>query len=336
MRGRLQRPLDFLVVSDHAENLGLGVFIRESNPKLLADPLGKKWHDMSKAGKGNDAFLEWFALMTNGKGQIESPELRRAAWHLETSTADEYNEPGRFTAFIGFEWTSQPGGNNLHRVVILRDDAKRANQVLPFSAYDSSDPEALWKYMAAYETKTGGRMLAIPHNGNLSNGAMFAVETATKKPFDRDYATRRMRWEPLVEVTQSKGTSETHPFLSPEDEFAAFDLLDKSNITNSAPKQSSMLQHEYARAALETGLGLETKLGANPFKFGMIGSTDSHTALSTTDEDNLLEPSRERSSEVLIRSETDPRSRSVRRTSPPPGSPPSGRAPTRAKRSSTR
>ena len=308
LRAKLRRPLDFLVVSDHAENLGLGLFIRESNPKLLADPLGKKWHDMSKAGKGDGAFMEWFALMTNGKGEIESPELQRTAWSHETSTADKYNQPGRFTAFIGFEWTSQPGGNNLHRVVIFRDDAKRANQVLPFSTYDSTDPEDLWKYMAAYEAKTGGRLLAIPHNGNLSNGSMFAVETMkTKQPFDRDYAVRRMRWEPLVEVTQNKGTSEAHPFLSPEDEFADFDLLDKSNITNSAPKQSSMLQYEYARSALGLGLGLEGKLGANPFKFGMIGSTDSHTALSTTDEDNFFEPSRERSSDVLIRSQTDPK-----------------------------
>jgi len=313
-RAKLRRPLDFLVVSDHSEDLGLALFIQEANPKLLADPLGKKWYDMSKAGKSGDVFMQWIGLLTNSQGQIKSPELQRAAWSHETSTADKYNEPGRFTAFIGFEWTSQPGGNNLHRVVVFRDDAKRADQVLPFSTYDSNDPEDLWKYMAAYEAKTGGRVLAIPHNGNLSNGAMFAVETlTTKKPFDRDYATRRAKWEPLFEVTQTKGTSETHPLLSPEDEFADFDLLDKSNIAFSAVKQPAMLQFEYGRSALKLGLGLEAKLGANPFKFGLIGSTDNHTALATTDEDNWFEPSPARSSEVLIESPDDP-SKSIRET----------------------
>jgi hypothetical protein len=312
-RTRLRRPLDFLVVSDHAEDLALAIFIEKSDPKLLADPLAKKWHDLSKAGKSEDAFLQWLAMLTNGKGDVESPELKRAAWSHETSTADQYNEPGRFTAFIGFEWTSQPGGNNLHRVVIFRDDAKHADQVLPFSTYDSADPEDLWKFMAAYETKTGGHVLAIPHNGNLSNGAMFAVETMSKKPFDRDYATRRAKWEPLFEVTQSKGTSETHPLLSPTDEFADFALMDKSNINFSSPKQPAMLQFEYARPALERGLGLDAKLGVNPFKFGLIGSTDNHTGLATTDEDNWFEPSPDRIATVLFQSPTDP-ALSVRQT----------------------
>ncbi len=314
LRVKLRRPLDFLVVSDHAENLGLAPFIRESNPVLLKNPLGKRWHDMNRAGKGFDAFLEWGAMVGSGKDEMNDPEMTRTAWEYITKTADSYNEPGRFTAFIGFEWTSMPGGNNLHRVIIFRDDAKRANQVLPMSAYDSEDPEDLWKYMAMYEQKTGGSMLAIPHNGNLSNGLMFAVETLkTKKPLDRDYAERRRRWEPLVEVTQAKGTGEAHPFLSTEDEFADFDLLDKANILGSQPKQEWMLQYEYARSALKMGLNLEQKLGVNPFKFGMVGSTDNHTGLSTTDEDNwfgkahILEPNPKRHEDVLIKSPTDPK-----------------------------
>jgi hypothetical protein len=315
LRAKLRRPLDFLVLSDHAENLGLAPLIRESNPAVLKDPLGKKLHDMVKAGKGYDAFIEWLNLTAAGgdKGEVKNPEMKRSAWNYITATTDKYNEPGRFTTFIGFEWTSQPKGNNIHRVVIFRDDAKRANQVVPFSVYDSDDAEDLWKYMAGYEQKTGGRVIAIPHNGNLSNGLMFALQKQKGGPIDRDYAERRIRYEPLVEVTQAKGTGEAHPFLSPQDEFAAFEVYDKGNITGSQAKQKSMLQFEYARPALKLGLELEAKLGANPFKFGMVGSTDTHTALSTTDEDSwfgkahIVEPSPERWKDVLIKSQTDPK-----------------------------
>ena len=315
LKAKLRRPLDFLVLSDHAENLGVAPFIKESNPAVLADPLGKRFHDMVKAGKGYDAFIEWLNLTAagGGKGEVKNPEMKRGAWEYITATTDKYNEPGRFTTFIGFEWTSQPGGNNLHRVVIFRDDAKRAKEVVPFSVYDSDDAEDLWKYMAAYEQKTGGRVIAIPHNGNLSNGLMFALQKQKGGPFDRDYAERRIRYEPLVEVTQAKGTGEAHPFLSPVDEFAAFEVYDKGNITGSQAKQKPMLQHEYARPALKLGLELESKLGVNPFKFGMVGSTDTHTALSTTDEDSwfgkahIVEPSPERWKDVLIKSQTDPK-----------------------------
>ncbi len=315
LRAKLRRPLDFLVLSDHAENLGLAPFIRESNPAVLQDPLGKKFHDMVKAGKGYDAFIEWLNLTAAGgdKGEVKNPEMKRSAWNYITATTDRYNEPGRFTTFIGFEWTSQPKGNNIHRVVIFRDDAKRANQVVPFSVYDSDDAEDLWKYLAGYEQKTGGRAISIPHNGNLSNGLMFALEKQKGGPIDRDYAERRIRYEPLVEVTQAKGTGEAHPLLSPRDEFAAFEVYDKGNITGSQAKQKSMLQFEYARPALKLGLELEAKLGANPFKFGMVGSTDTHTALSTTDEDSwfgkahVVEPGPERWKDVLIRSQTDPK-----------------------------
>ena len=317
LRAKLRRPLDFLVVADHSENLGLAPLIANSDPSVLNNPLAKKWHDMTKSGPEGayKAFLEWIAMMGTGKDQINSPEMKGPAWEHIVRTGDKYNEPGRFTAFLGYEWTSGPdGGNNLHRVVVYRDDGKRALQSLPFSLYDSQDPEDLWKWMEGYEKKTGGKVLAIPHNGNLSNGLMFAAETlTTKKPLDRDYAERRARWEPLVEVTQAKGTGETHPFLSRNDEFANFDLLDKSNLNGTAPKTKGMLQFEYAREALKRGLGYAQKFGANPFKFGMIGSTDNHTALATTDEDNwfgkahILEPSPERYKDVLIKSPVDPK-----------------------------
>ena len=190
-----------------------------------------------------------------------------------------------------------PDGVNLHRNVIFRDGKDKADQIIPFSTYDSTDPEDLWEWMKTYEQKTGGRLLAIPHNGNLSNGMMFDDVTLTsKKPLDRDYAERRMRWEPVYEVTQMKGDGEAHPVLSPNDEFADFETWDKATF-GKTPTTKDMYPREYAREALKRGLAYEASLGVNPFKFGMIGSTDSHTSLSTTQEDNffgkvvLLEPS---------------------------------------------
>ena len=227
----------------------------------------------------------------------EQTGLAKSMWEKLTSAAEQYNAPGQFTALIGYEWTSDPNGNNLHRNVIFRDGKDKADQIVPFSQYDSVDPEDLWSWMAAYEDKTGGRLLAIPHNGNLSNGLMFDdVTLTTGKPLDRDYAERRARWEPLYEVTQMKGDGEAHPFLSAEDEFADFETWDKASF-GPEPKTPDMLPREYAREAYKRGLAYEAKLGANPFKFGMIGSTDSHTSLSTAQEDNffgkvvLLEPS---------------------------------------------
>jgi len=295
---KLGRPLDFLVVADHAENFGLAPAIAESNPELLKSEWGRKVYDFVKAGDLTKAFDTWLAAVNSLKDPLkEQTGLAKSMWEKSTAAAEKFNEPGRFTTFIGFEWTLMPNGNNLHRNVIFRDGKEKAEQVLPFSVYDSQDPEDLWKWMGAYEKKTGGRMLAIPHNGNLSNGLMFDDVTLTnKKPLDRDYAERRMRWEPLVEVTQMKGDGETHPRLSPTDEFANFERWDKATL-GPEPKTPDMLPREMAREALKRGLAYESKLGANPFKFGMIGSTDSHTSLATTEANNffgkvvLLEPS---------------------------------------------
>lgn len=311
LRAKLKRPLDFLVVADHAEVLGLAPFIARSDPTVLADPVGKRWHDMVKAGNGYDAFIEW--LNYGNERPIDSPAMTKEAWNDIVDAAERHNSPGAFTAFIGFEWTSHPDGNNLHRVVVFRDDGNKAKQTIPFSSYDSEDPEKLWGYMDAYEKKTGGRMLAIPHNGNLSNGRFFELQKFDGSSLDAAYARERARREPLVEVTQAKGTAEAHPFLSSEDEFADFELLDVSNLQGSAPKTKDMLATEYAREALKTGLRLESELGTNPFKFGMIGSTDNHTALATAAEDNwfgkahFLEPSPERYKDVLIESQVDPK-----------------------------
>jgi hypothetical protein len=295
---RLPRPLDFLVVADHAESLGAAPAIAKSDPVVLETEFGRKLHELVKAGKPDQAYDVWLDAGQKGQNPLAGEQrLIRPAWQYITKTADQYNEPGRFTAFIGYEWTSHPGGNNLHRVVVLRDAQDKANQVTPISRDDTVDPEKLWEWMAAYEQKTGGRVLAIPHNGNLSNGLMFDDVTLTsKKPLDRDYAERRRRWEPLYEVTQMKGDGETHPLLSTRDEFADFERWVKGSF-GPQPKTKEMLPREYAREAFKRGLAYEAKFGVNPFKFGLIGSTDSHTSLATTTEDNYfgkvvaLEPS---------------------------------------------
>jgi hypothetical protein len=311
-RARLIRPLDFLVVSDHAENLGLAPFIAESNPVLLESAWGKELYDMVKAGEGYEAFRKWgLEAVAANTDQINSPKMQRTVWDRQIEAAEAANAPGRFTAFIGFEWTSlnnMENPSNLHRVVVFKDDGRKAGQVLPFSTFDSPDPEDLWKYMAGYEEKTGGSVLAIPHNGNLSNGLMFSVERLNGKKIDEKYARTRMRWEPLIEVTQIKGDGETHPKLSTTDEWADYGTWDKADIAGFKAKEDWMLQYEYARSALQVGLQQGQKIGVNPFKFGMIGSTDSHTGLAATRDENYwgkfagTEPAADRYEHYVIKS----------------------------------
>ena len=292
-RVQLSRPLDFLVVADHAEAFGSMVEVVRANPRLMADPTIKRWHEMIAAGgesaiKAAFEMIDTLAAPETMPAAFKDREFVRSVWERYIEAADNYNDPGRFTAFIGYEWTSMPDGDNLHRVVVLRDGADKAILTLPFSAVDSEDPEDLWAVMEAYEEKSGGRTLAIPHNGNVSGGRMFALENFSGNALTRDYAERRARREPLIEVTQQKGDSEAHPFLSPNDEFAAYEDWDKMNLGATKAHQEAWFQFEYARAALKNGLKLEQELGANPFKFGMIGSTDAHTALATAEEENYF------------------------------------------------
>jgi len=290
---RLARPLDFLVVSDHAEAFGSMVEVVKANPTLMANPTIKRWHDMIKEGGENavKAALELIGGLSDKSkmpAEFKNPSFIRSVWEPYIRTADKFNEPGKFTAFIGYEWTSMPGGDNLHRVVVFRDSADKAIQTMPFSALDSENVEDLWKVLAGYEQKTGGRALAIPHNGNVSGGRMFALVDFMGNPLTRRYAEARARWEPLFEVTQQKGDSESHPFLSPRDEFAGYEPWDKLNLGATKPHQNSWFRSEYARAALKNGLKLEQQLGVNPFKFGLIGSTDSHTSISAVEEENYF------------------------------------------------
>ena len=287
---QLKRPLDFLVVSDHAEYLGLLPRIRNQDPALQKNPVTRRWGEMIASGDVEEGWKALFEVLNDI--QVNEPsfvdeDMSRSVWNAVTSAADKYNQPGTFTAFIGYEWTGMPEGNNLHRVVIFKDGAEKANQVLPFSSFDSDKPEDLWAYFEAYEKRTGGEIIGIPHNGNMSNGLMFQTTDSRGRPIDRQYARNRIRWEPIVEVTQIKGDGETHPFFSPNDEFADFENWDKGNLTATAAHEDWMFQHEYARSALKLGLELQADTGVNPYQFGMIGSTDSHTGLATAAEDNF-------------------------------------------------
>ena len=311
LKVKLSRPLDFLVVADHSDNMGFFPRLYAGDPKMLADPTGKRWYGMIQAGgqEGVKAAVEIIQGLTQGTmpealAVPPGSDAYRNAWEVAMNAAEKYNEPGHYTAFHGYEWTSTEKGLNRHRVVIYRDGANKASMMMPYSTVPplgSPDERDLWKWMQEYEDKTGGNLLAIAHNGNMSNGVMFPIaDTFTGKPYDRAWAEARSKWEPLYEITQIKGDGETHPFLSPNDEFADYETWDIGNLDLSEMKTKEMLQYEYAREALKIGMQLEKKLGVNPYKVGFIGSTDSHTGLATAQEDNFFgkhsgtEPSPER------------------------------------------
>ena len=289
MQVQLRRPLDFLVVADHAEYLGGYYRFNVNDPQVVGTRAGEQWSQYLKEGNPNKLIAAFTASMSDPENNYPFPETtRRSIWQDVAQTSDEYNRPGQFTALTGYEWTSMINGNNLHRVVIYKDSVEKVGQLPPFSGQDSLDPRDLWQALAHYEALTGGEVLAIPHNGNLSNGMMFPDQSIDGKPLDAAYAQLRARWEPLAEVTQVKGDGEAHPFLSPNDEFANYETWDFDNIGRTQAKEDWMLKHEYARGALKLGLQYQSRFGTNPFKFGMIGSTDGHNSLSTTQEDNFF------------------------------------------------
>ena len=308
---RLARPLDFLVVTDHSDLMGSIDQLIKGNEVFTVIPELRDAREKLLAG-GPNFGKTLRSLISAVEGDASNPLINenvfRSVWERYADMADRYNEPGRFTAMIGYEWTQSRGGGS-HRNVLYRDSAERAKQLLPYTVAESANPEDLWGWMQRYEDLTGGQVLALAHNGNISNGTMFPVETnpETGSPIDSDYVEKRIRWEPLYEVTQVKGDGEAHPNLSPQDEFADFETWDRGNGFLNELKKPEMLQYEYAREALKNGLALERRLGTNPYRFGLLGSTDSHTSLSTADEDNFfgqvstLEPRANRSPEPLIR-----------------------------------
>jgi len=320
-QAKLGRPLDWLVITDHSDMMGLASGVQNGDPNVLEVPKGKEWHEEFKKG-GDAAGKAAFDLITHF-AQMKVPEklvsdyspgsdVYNKLWLDIVDTADKFNEPGKFTTLIGYEWTSVPKGFNLHRNVILRDNADKARKVIPLTTQPpigTTNPLDLYKWLDDYEKKTGGKAFAISHNGNLSNGWMFPTEiTYAGGKVDKNYVSLRARWEPLYEVTQIKGDGETHSYLSPNDEFADYETLDEGNLDITELKKPEMLQREYAREALKNGLKLEKKLGVNPYKFGMVGATDSHTGLSTAEEENYfgkstsVEPSSTRVSHPFVKS----------------------------------
>jgi hypothetical protein len=314
VRAKLSRPLDWLVISDHAEMYGLMPQLLKGDRDLLATEQGRKWYEALNTGDKKGMFataMEIVASLQQPDPPFKADKLVRKAWKEYTALADRYNQPGRFSAIIGYEYTTR-GGFNLHRNVLFRGDASVANRTVPFSQFDSQNPEDLWTALDDFKKETGAEVLAIPHNGNLSNGLMFSVETNAGDPLTKELAELRAEIEPIVEVTQIKGDGEAHSFLSPEDEFADYETWDKSNLDGTEVKQQEMLQFEYARSALKIGLQLEKTLGVNPYKFGMAAGTDAHTALAAVAENNFfgkhpgVEPDPHRWKHVVIESPKDP------------------------------
>jgi hypothetical protein len=302
---KIHRPLDWFCVTDHSDAMGLITGIIGGDPELMKDPIIKQWHDDINSGdpkRASSASMNMIQRQSTKTlpAAAMDPKYAQSVWEKNNAIMEKYYKPGSFTTFIGYEWTSNySGGNNLHRNIIYRGDAKEANQVTPYTTFQSDDPESLWKWMDAYEKKTGGKILAIPHNGNLSNGLMFAQTTLSGKPLTKEYALERQKWEVLYEVTQVKGTSETHPSLSPTDEFANFEIWDRGNLILQ-PKKPGDFKAEYIREGLKSGLKLEQQLGVNPYKYGLAGGTDDHTGITSTEEDNFFgkfkasEPSKDR------------------------------------------
>ena len=307
-RVQIGTPLDFLVVSDHAEYLGV---IRS----LYLNPMeteGLSWREriwtrfvqyLLRDAIDNQSGRELFTSILpepadNAVTAMEGweddrvsgliprqPSVEIDTWKLITDTADAHNEPGQFTALIGWEYSLIPGGANLHRIVMGDINAEQAQTFAPFGFDDSSFPSDLWAWLEKTSESTGGNFIAIPHNSNISKGSMFDVRDIRGTDISANYAEIRRYWEPVVEITQIKGDSETHPVLSPDDAFADFETYPyyiQREWTDYVPQPG-----DYVRSALKTGLSLEASIGVNPYQFGVIGSTDAHTSLPSAEEDNF-------------------------------------------------
>lgn len=316
---KLSQPLDFYMITDHSDGMGVITDILGGAPNIMATEQGRSLNAAFNAG-GEDALRAAQDLVRLfGNGELDPalnyqpgvPAYARV-WDDIMAAAEEFNDPGVFTTFIAYEWTSLVSGNNLHRNVIFRDGPERAGQVVPYTTsppIGSTDPRELWKWMQNYEDASGGDVIAIPHNGNVSNGMMFAMQDdfAEGAPLDASYAEERQKWERLYEAVQIKGDGETHPMLSTEDEFADFETWDYGNLDATERKTPEMLPGEYARSGLLRGMALEESLGVNPFKFGLVGGSDNHVGMTTPDNDNFFgkfttyEPSPERATHVSRR-----------------------------------
>ena len=301
---QLNAPLDFLVIADHAESMGvIKASVEKKIPrdnlslteKITAYFTEKLFGYLNNNPKGLQLLFEYATDETTDvvegaktKAGFTIPNgevIEQSTWQSITDAADEHYEPGIFTSLIGWEWTSIPAGANLHRVVFTNSDAKVAQSYQPFSSALSNYPEDLWQWLEETSQMTGADFIAIPHNSNISKGSMFDTITMRNEPVGAAYAEIRKRWEPIVEITQYKGDSETHPSLSPNDPFADFEdypFYIQKGWTEYKPEKG-----DFIRSALLRGMQLEQKIGINPYQFGVIGSTDAHTGLAAAEENNF-------------------------------------------------
>jgi hypothetical protein len=290
-RIQIHTPLDFVVVADHAEMMGVPFKIMRGDADVAKTASGKRLAKMMNSGKGQEAFVEFLGRINSGQpyDDLNTDAIRRSVWEETVNITERHNEPGLFTSFIGWEWTSTPGGKNLHRIVFMPEGGETATKYMPYSSFDSPKPEDLWNWLEKTSAETGASFVAIPHNSNVSGGLMFNDVDSEGRPITAEYARTRMKWEPVIEVTQIKGDSETDPSLSPNDEFADFEpfyhALDSEDLASGA--KPALTPGDFARSGLRRGLEIEGKVGANPYKFGMVGSTDSHTGMSSSEEDNF-------------------------------------------------
>ena len=293
LKAKISRPYDWFMVTDHSDGMGTINEIIDGNPEMMESAVLKGWHDAFNSGSEDAASKtksEMIVMQSNGKlpKQVMDPKWMMNAWQKTVDAAEKYYEPGKFTTFIAYEWTvNAGGGDNLHRNVIFRDGADKTRDLTPLTTFVTQDPRKLWEWMQNYEQNTGGQVLAIPHNGNMSNGRMFEEQEFDGSAINSEWAKLRANYEPLYEVTQIKGQSESHPTLSPNDEFASWDLWDRGNLIVN-PKPEGALKYEYWREALKSGLRLEGELGTNPFQYGANAATDTHTGLSTAGEANFF------------------------------------------------
>ena len=289
---QIDTPLDFVALTDHAEYVGIPKMIWGKDQRVMATEIGKRFSKMIADGEGTKVFFELVSTVNSNKPiqALVTEKLRSVVWKESVAAAERHNEPGKFTAFIGWEWSSIPQGQNLHRIVFMPEGADVAKKFVPFSAFDSDVESDFWAWLDKTSKATGANFVAIPHNGNISNGLMFPETSRAGKPIDVNYAKTRMRWEPVIETTQIKGDSETHPAVSPDDEFADFETFEhliKTDGSDIGHGGGDTRLGSYTRAGLKRGLEIENKIGANPFKYGMIGSTDSHSGYSSAEENNF-------------------------------------------------
>jgi hypothetical protein len=288
---QIDTPLDFVALTDHAEYVGIPKMIWDGDERVIGTETGKRFAKMIADGEGTKVFFELVATVNSNQPipSLNTNEIRSSIWEESIAAAERHNEPGKFTAFIGWEWSSIPQGQNLHRIVFMPEGADVAKQFIPFSAFDSDVESEFWAWLDETSSRTGANFVAIPHNGNISNGLMFPEIDRAGNAITSAYAKTRMRWEPVIETTQIKGDSETHPGVSPDDEFADFETYEhliKTDRSDTGHGGDTRVG-SYTRSGMKRGLEIEGSIGVNPFKYGLIGATDSHTGYSTAEENNF-------------------------------------------------